>query len=71
MEDLYADNHPSGYRLWGYDDESICFQDDQPESDRELFWLQDEPELYNKVLALCIKYYHDNKERIEREKLPS
>ncbi len=66
MSGVYGRNHPSGYRFWGYDDESVYFQDD--ESDRELFMIQDEKELYDAVLALCIKYYHDNKERIELDK---
>lgn len=63
---VYGQNHPSGYRVLGYDDESIHFQGNQ--SDDELFCLQNEKELYNAVLAVCTKYYHDNKERMDMKR---
>lgn len=66
---IYGKNHPSKYRLWGWDDESIYMKNDK--TDEFCLCIQDEEELYDAVIALCIKYYHDNKERIERERLPT
>lgn len=66
---LYGQNHPSGHRLWGWDDESIYMKND--ETDEFCLCIQDEEELYDAVIALCIEYYRDNKERIEKERLPT
>ena len=64
---LYGQCHPSGYRLYGYDDESISFVND--ETGKYCLCLQDEKELYDKVINICIKYFNENKERIEKERL--